>query len=108
MDKVVAVSQVHKFTVVTNIPEVPTNTFKDILMRGNMAAVYDFLEKSNLFEEKHGFSFSLLLWMLKDREIFDNIITILRKRRIYDEQVWKFGFYHCDEQVVKGKLPPNF
>lgn len=102
LDKIVAVSKIQKFTVVHKLIKIPTNTFKDILRNRNLTAVYDFLSKSNLFEEKSEFSFDLIFWMLKDKNCFTEITKILRLRRIYAEQVWKFAFFHFDEQAIKG------
>lgn len=104
MDKVVSVSKTHKFVVVSKLIEAPTNTFKDILLTRSLTSVYEFIRKSNLFEEKSGFSFNLIFWMLKDKDCFLEITKILRTRRIYAEQVWKFGFYHYEEETIRGNL----
>lgn len=51
-DKVVAVSNIHKFKVVSNIKEVVIETFKDILMTGDKNAIYEFIRTSNLLQDK--------------------------------------------------------
>jgi len=102
-NKIVAVAKIHKFNVVSKLTPLPTGSFKDVLLTKNLSAVYDFLKTNNLFEERRGFSFKMILWMLKDKNIFNQVTKILRKRRIYVEPVWKFAFYHLDEKAVKGK-----
>lgn len=102
-DKVVAVSNLAKFKVVNQISEVVVETFKDILMTGDNKAVFDFLRTSNLLQDKKGFSFQLILWMLINKEIYSEIVKILRERRIYVNSVWQFGFFHKDPQTVKGQ-----
>ena len=102
-DKVVAVSNVSKFKVVTHIKEVVIETFKDILMTGDKNSIYDFIKTSNLLQDKKGFSFQLIFWMLKEKEVFEKIINILRERRIYVQTVWEFGFLHKNVRAIKGK-----
>ena len=42
--------------------------------------------------------------MLKDKEFFIQVTDTLRKRRIYDDLTWKYGFYHRDEQAMKESI----
>lgn len=106
-NKVVAVSNAEKFKVVAEINQVEIETFKDILMAGNNHSVYEFLKSSNLLQDKKGFSFELIYWLLIDKKTYQEIIKILRERRIYVHTVWQFGFYHKDPEAVKGKQSVN-
>ncbi len=46
-----------------------------------------------------------MLWMLKDKSFFTEVIQILRSRLIFDTQVWSYALYHkTDEQAIKEYL----
>jgi len=32
--------------------------------------------------------------MLKDKDFFDAVISILRERNIFEPNVWRYAFYH--------------
>lgn len=89
--------------MVSQITTVVIETFKDILMTGDNKAVFEFLKTSNLLQDKKGFSFDLIFWMLKDKASYEEIINILRERRIFVHIVWQFGFFHHDEVAIRGK-----
>jgi hypothetical protein len=101
---VVAIGKTAKFKVVKEVEHVQVDTFKDILMTGDHQKVFDFLRSSNLLQDTKGFSFELIYWLLKEKAAFQEIINILRERRIYVHTVWQFGFFHNNAQAVKGKL----
>ena len=101
---VVAVSNTHKFKVVNTISKVVIETFKDILMTGNNEAVFNYLRTENLLQKGKGFSLNSIYWMLKEKPVYEEIIKILRERRIYVTTVWQFGFFHQDYIAIKGKL----
>ena len=106
-DKVVAVANECKFEVVEERREISNETFRDILLSGNSQAVIDFLSTANLRKGDKGFSFYDILWMLKDKKFFKQVTDTLRSRRIYDDQVWKYGFYHKDPQTARESIMRN-
>ena len=48
---------------------------------------------------------SNILYLLKnDKDFYNKLIQILRKRGYYNNKVWSFGFHHKDEQAIKEYL----
>jgi hypothetical protein len=37
-----------------------------------------------------------ILWMLKDKDFYHSVVSILRERRYYNYDIWNFAFYHND------------
>lgn len=73
-------------------------TFRDILQSANRQEdVLEFLRTKNLAKAEKGFSWDLLLWMLKDKPFYKRVISVLRERFIYNEQVWSYSFFHKDD-----------
>lgn len=77
--------------------EIKLETFKDIIQSGSQEAILKFLKEENLVQAKKGFRIHDILWMLKDKAFFDQIIEIFRSRHIYYNEVWKYGFHHMNE-----------
>lgn len=50
--------------------------------------VLEFMRTKNIDAGEKGFDIDLILWMLKDKEFFKQVISILRERYLYFEQVW--------------------
>lgn len=48
-----------------------------------------------------------MLWTLKDKEFFIRVTDTLRSRKIYDDLIWKYGFYHKDQKTIKESLTNN-
>ena len=106
-EKVVAVANECKFEVVKERQEISNETFRDILLSGNNKAIIEFLTTANLYKGDKGFNFSDILWMLKDKEFFIEVTDTLRNRRIYDDLVWKYGFYHRDPNTIQESIMRN-
>jgi hypothetical protein len=106
-NKVVAVANECKFEVVEERKEVSNETFRDILLSGNNDSIIEFLSTANLLKGDKGFNFSDMLWTLKDKEFFIRVTDTLRNRKIYDDLIWKYGFYHKDQKTIKESLMNN-
>lgn len=39
--------------------------------------------------------------MLKDKEFFSELISILKEKRYYDSSIWSFAFYHGDVALIR-------
>ena len=66
---------------------------------GSRKEILEYIEKRNIFDPKIFNSYSVL-WMLKDKDFFDYVINVLRRRNFYDLQIWSFGIYHKDEKSI--------
>ena len=51
---------------------------------------------------------SNVLYLLKDKDFYTKFISILRNFAYYNEIVWKFAFYHKDEEGIKEYLSTNY
>ena len=47
------------------------------------------------------FRFEDMAYLLKEREFFDKVVTILRGRSIFDKTVWSFSCYHKEEVMMR-------
>ena len=50
---------------------------------------------------------SNILYLMKDKDFYNQFISILRKRGYYNNIVWGFGFHHKDEKAIKEYLSTN-
>jgi hypothetical protein len=75
------------------MPELKTIT--DILSMGNKNDILQFLEKENLHNADI-FQFSNIYWLLDDEQFYNSVISLLKKKFIYDETVWSFSIKHGD------------
>ena len=77
------------------------DTFADIIQSSTRnEEVLEFLKTKNLVKGEMGFSFYLMLWMLRDKAYFKKVIEVLRERLIWDQQVWAYSFFHRDDEVA--------
>ena len=59
----------------------------------------------DLENNEKGFNFEDMLWTLKDKSFFKQVIEILRDRFISYLEVWQYSFYHKDDlQTMKEYL----
>ena len=85
--KVIQVVKKKKITVITS--------FDDVLAAGTKGDVLHFLKTKDLINGEQNFSFSKIYHLLQaDEGFFTTVIGILKKRRIFDAEVWCFSFCH--------------
>ena len=82
--------------------------FQDLINSNQKEAILVFLKEKNLERREMGFDFSKILWMLSDKEFFLRVLEILRARKIYNDQVWSYAFYHKDFQGMKEMFSATF
>lgn len=78
--------------------------FKNLVMSGRKDLVLNFLRTENLKSSKKKFAINDLLWMLKNKDFWNEVISIFRSRTIYDEKIWSFAFIHNDKDAVTDIL----
>lgn len=81
-------------------------SFQDILRSGDHKQVLKFLETKNIFDS-NVFNPNLILWMLKDKEFYQNVIDILRERKMFEPNIWNYAFYHWDYQAISEIVSRN-
>jgi hypothetical protein len=80
----VARANANKLKVVKTLSVAKKETFRDILLTGTKDDVLEFLKKYNLLKAEKGFNVNDMLWMLKDKAFFKQVIDIYRIRMIFD------------------------
>lgn len=75
------------------------NTLEDALKSGDDKVVLDYLRTKNIFDSKI-FSYPSILWMLKDKNFFQQAIKIFRTRKYYEPEFWVFGYLHQDMETI--------
>lgn len=75
-------------------------SFTDILRQGDKSTIVDFVRNKNIFD-RNVFKPNQILWMLKDKEFYSDLITIFKEKKYYDELIWNFAFYHGDFALIK-------
>lgn len=61
-------------------------TINDVLSQGNLQDITEFIKKANLYDPKT-FEFGDILWLLKEKQFFIDVVRILRDRKIFKSQV---------------------
>jgi hypothetical protein len=73
---------------------------------GSKKEILEYIDKRNIFDSKIFTSYSIL-WMLKDKDFFNEATKILRRRNFYDNNVWSFSIYHKDSQCILEYIEAN-
>ena len=64
--------------------------------------------RNNNISNKKVFNFENIYWLLKDSNFYKECIKILKEKRIYDQKIWTFSFYHGDLQTITEALQDYF
>jgi hypothetical protein len=99
--KVIAKSREYKFKVVAKKDSSSFERFSDLALSGDKEAILKFLKNENLFELKLKFHMKYLRPFLSDKKFYDRAIKILRERRIFGYDMWKYSFKHFDLEAVR-------
>ena len=79
---------------------IDTTSWLHVSQRADTETVMQFLDQANLNQlELHR-----IAWRMRDREIFERVIALLRKRFSFDNTLWSYGFHHRNEGVVREYL----
>ena len=76
-----------------------------VLADGSTADLLSFIETQNIFDQQRTkFTFSDLLYLLKEDTFYLQLVTLLRSKRVFEESVWKFALLHNDPASLKELL----
>ncbi len=76
----------------------------DILESGSKKDILDFISNAKQLKSSH---LKKIYWLLKEKDFYTPLIQLLRKRRIFDINIWNFGFYHLDHLTIKEYMEVN-
>ena len=77
-----------------------TDTFWDLLASDDKDKILKFIQSSDLINGEKGFQFKDMMYLLWDWEFYKQLTIILWNWRIFNNQVWKFGFYHKIDLII--------
>ena len=79
--------------------------FINIVANGNKTNILKFIEEKNIYEEKYGFSWKYIYWMIfGDREFYMALMNICKRKYIYVPSLWAYAFKHNHTQGIKEYL----
>lgn len=99
--KVIAKSREYTFKVVGKKDSSSFERFSDLALSGDKEAILKFLKNENLFALRLQFHMKYLRPFLSDKKFYESAIKILRERRIFGYDLWKFSFKHFDLEAIK-------
>ena len=74
-----------------------------MIRSGTEKEIITFLREKNIFD-KNMFVPAHILWMLKEKKIFQVIIELMRDRGYYNNEIWQYGFLHEDIKTIQEYL----
>lgn len=79
------------------------SSLQDILQSGNIKNIKEFLLTKNL-NNHNIFSSSMIIGLMKNKELYQEILPVLRQRCFYDSELWKYSILHADMEGFKEFL----
>lgn len=79
------------------------DTLDQILTKGSKDDILNFIETKNILNSKI-FNFEEIYHLCKDKELYLKLVKILKKRKIYNNTIWSYSLYHCDDESLKDFL----
>ena len=100
---VIAKSKIRTYEVVSKIskPKEQITNIEDMLNEGNENDILDFIENKEIIEKN---DLDKILYMLEDYEFYKNIISILRQKYIFNEDIWKYSLKYGDMDNIQELL----
>ena len=78
-------------------------SFTDVIRSGTEEEILAFLREKNIFD-KNMFVPAQVLWMLKDKKTFKEIIELMKNREYYSNEIWQYAFLHSDVEIIQEYL----
>lgn len=89
------------FNVVEKPTRVDTDSWDYISQNGTSDQVLDFIRNENV----HRIALKRIAFRMKDRDFFNQTITLLQHRFIYDSDLWSYSVHHNDPEIIAEYLP---
>jgi hypothetical protein len=99
-EKIVAFTESAEFTVVDEPSKFNTESWPYVSQRGSDEDVLTYLRNRSL----DGVQLNDILYRLKNREFFDELLMVLEHRFIYDHTVWSYAVHHQDDTKLGAFL----
>jgi hypothetical protein len=79
---------------------VQLESFTDVLRSGTQKDILNYVTEKNIFDPSV-FQPDQILWMLKDKAFYEQLVGLLKGRRYIDANVWSFGLMHDDTNCCR-------
>ncbi|MEO0480402.1 MAG: hypothetical protein AAF196_13050 [Planctomycetota bacterium] len=86
--------------VVDELAEVDTTTWAYVANQASTEDLLAYLQQQPL----HGIDLGAIAWRMKDREVFNSVLTTLRARHRFHHRLWDYGFLHSDQRSIRETL----
>lgn len=95
-EKIVAFTDAAKFKVVNEPSKFNTESWSYVSQRGTDEDVLEFLRERPLDDV----NLSDILYRLKNRDFYSDLVPVLQNRRIYDNGIWSYSLHHQDDSQI--------
>lgn len=99
-DALVAFEKPFVFNVVTVLSKMDTTTWDYVSQHGSGEDVLDFLDKHNI----NRVNLERIAWRLKERDYYDQVISLLTRRHVYHHTLWSYAIFHNDIPNIREYL----
>ena len=104
-EKVVAVAITEDFQVLDREKIESFENFSDVVLSRDSDKICEYLESKNPFSVDY--RLDLIYFMLKNKEFYERVIEILKKREIFNETIYSFSLFHKDVNTAKLFIRKN-
>lgn len=73
---------------------------REIISKGENKEILNYFRNESFIES----DFSMIKWLLKDKNFYSELVSILKEKGYYSYTVYSFSFYHHDEETIKQYL----
>lgn len=67
---------------------------------GNKKEILNFIKTKNILD-RNIFQPESILWMLKDKDFYYEVVSVLRERKFFNRHIWGFAFLHGDMESIR-------
>lgn len=99
-EKIVAFTDAAEFHVVEEPSKFNTESWGYVAQRGSDEEVLEFLRQRSL----KNVNLEDILYRLKNREFYEELLLVLMDRHVYDENVWSYAVLHRDTAQIATYL----
>ena len=99
-DLVIAKGKIKEFDVVKSqkLEKDKIKSIDDVLEQGNKKEILNFIQNCTFIKRN---DIQKILYLLSDKDFFENLIKILESKFYYDDNVWKYSLIHKNIPVLK-------
>ena len=62
------------------------------------------MKTENLFSSEKKFDFEKVCFLLKDKDFFLKVISVLKERSIFSKDIWQYALYHKHDISLIGEF----